>query len=397
MFSTNTVLPSKFKIIPSYSLSVFISFAAIPITPWVPFVISLSIFLPFTDDIGKNDALPKLFCLRYSINFFASSSVSVTIFWSVCPSTVSIANWYSFETVIRFAKTPLTPLFSLLFFSHSISIDFTALEYPSFSFSISLKNFCLESFILNSDVKLFIFSSYSAIFKFASSLFTFIVSNLCLQSFLFVSFSLNVFSKSDFIILFSSSFDIVSWISFFIVFSRLFKFSLFISIVFIFSLFSYLTSVFFSTFFFFSSIFFSSSVSLLDNSFSFVSFSSSSFANFSLFAIRLSFLFILFSFSSFISSFRFCNSSISLTYVSWFCVLFAIFSFCTLISELICSIFFSLSKLKFCVSSIFDIVFSSSCFRFSFKVCKVIRLFSCSAFWEFTISISLISSSNLAL
>ena len=113
---------------PSYFLSVCISFAAMPITPCFPFVTSLSIVFPFTDEIGKNDALPKLFCLKNSINFFASSSVSVTMFCKVWPSTISIAVWYSSGTVIRFAKTPLTPLFSFASFSHSKSIDFTALE-----------------------------------------------------------------------------------------------------------------------------------------------------------------------------------------------------------------------------------------------------------------------------
>ena len=34
----------------------------------------------YTDDIGKKLALPKLFCLKYSISLFASVSVFVTIF-----------------------------------------------------------------------------------------------------------------------------------------------------------------------------------------------------------------------------------------------------------------------------------------------------------------------------
>ena len=238
---------------------------------------------------------------------------------------------------------------------------------------------------------------YSSIFDVAASRFSFISSNLFLHSFLLSSFSLNVFRRSDFIILFSSNFDIVSCISVFTVLSRLLKFSLFISIVFIFSLFSYFTSVFSSTFFFFSSIFFSSSVSLLEISFSFASFSSSSFANFSLFAIKLSFLLVLFSFSSCISLFLVSNSSISFKYVSRFWRLFAILSFWTFISEFICSIFFSLSNPKFCVSSIFAITSSNSFLRFSFKFWSTESLLSSSVFWEFITSISFINSSSFVL
>ena len=77
--STITVLPSKFNIICSYFLLYFTKSDAIPITPF-SFPLILSNFLPLTDEIGKKDALPKLFFLRCSTNFLASSSVSVTIF-----------------------------------------------------------------------------------------------------------------------------------------------------------------------------------------------------------------------------------------------------------------------------------------------------------------------------
>ena len=44
------------------------------------FFINLSTLFPFTEAIGKKDALPKLFFLKCSISFLASSSVSVTMF-----------------------------------------------------------------------------------------------------------------------------------------------------------------------------------------------------------------------------------------------------------------------------------------------------------------------------
>lgn len=80
MSSTITVLPNKLNIISSYFLFTLIRSEAIPITPSIPLVLILSNFFPFTDVIGKKVALPKLFFLKCSTNFFASSSVSVTIF-----------------------------------------------------------------------------------------------------------------------------------------------------------------------------------------------------------------------------------------------------------------------------------------------------------------------------
>ena len=42
-------------------------------------------------EIGKNEALPKLFFRKYSIIFLASFAVSVTIFCIEAPSAISIA------------------------------------------------------------------------------------------------------------------------------------------------------------------------------------------------------------------------------------------------------------------------------------------------------------------
>jgi len=149
MLSTITVLPNKLYIICSYFLLYFTSSDAIPIIPDLfPFI--LSIFFPFIDVIGKNDALPILFFLKYSTNFFASCSVSVTIFCSAIPKLISMAVCNSSGTSIRFANTPSIPFFNSGLFSQSFSSVFTLLVYPSFSFSVSIKNFCLDSFILNS-------------------------------------------------------------------------------------------------------------------------------------------------------------------------------------------------------------------------------------------------------
>ena len=148
MSSTITVLPSKFNTICSYLLWYFTKSEATPITPSIPLCLIFSIFLPFTDVIGKNDALPKFPFLKNSINFLASSSVSVIIFWSAAPKHISIAVSYSFGVEIKFAKTPCIPFFKVAFFSHSISKFLTLFVYPSFSFSVSIKNLSLESFIL---------------------------------------------------------------------------------------------------------------------------------------------------------------------------------------------------------------------------------------------------------
>ena len=138
-----------------------------PITPvFFPFI--FSIFLPFTAVIGKNDALPKLFFLKCSTNFLASSSVSVTIFCKLAPKHISIAVSYSLGTEIIFANTPCIPFPSSLIFSQSNNSDFTLLIYPSFSFSVSTKKLYLDCFILISFVLLTICKSYSFILLFIS-------------------------------------------------------------------------------------------------------------------------------------------------------------------------------------------------------------------------------------
>ena len=75
MLSTITVLPNKLYTICSYFLSYLTKSDAIPTTPFIPFVTTLSIFLPLTEVTGKNDALPKLLSLKCLTSFFASSSV----------------------------------------------------------------------------------------------------------------------------------------------------------------------------------------------------------------------------------------------------------------------------------------------------------------------------------
>ena len=151
ILSTITVLPNKFNIICSYFLLYVTISEAIPITPiFLPFIFSN--FFPFTEDIGKNDALPKLFVRKCSINFFASSSVSVTIFCRLAPKHISIAVSYSFGTEIIFASTPCIPFPSSFVFSQSNNNCFTLFIYPSFSFSVSTKKSCLDFFILNSFV-----------------------------------------------------------------------------------------------------------------------------------------------------------------------------------------------------------------------------------------------------
>ena len=84
--------------------------------------------LPFTDEIGKNDALPKLFLRKCSTNFFAVCSLSVTIFWRTPPRAISIAVWYLLSTEIKFAKTPSTPDLREEFLSQSNNKDLTLLK-----------------------------------------------------------------------------------------------------------------------------------------------------------------------------------------------------------------------------------------------------------------------------
>ena len=55
------------------------------------------------------------------------------------------------DTEIKLAKTPCIPFLKSEFLSASSSNIFILLVYPSFSFSVSTKNFNLDSFILYSD------------------------------------------------------------------------------------------------------------------------------------------------------------------------------------------------------------------------------------------------------
>ena len=188
ILSTITVLPNKLVIICSYFLLYFIRSDAIPITPWLfPFI--LSNFLPWTEDIGKNDALPKLFFLKCSTNLFASSSVSVTMFCKLIPKHISIAVWYCSGTSIIFASTPFIPFPNSFTFSQSNKRFFTLLTYPSFSFSVSIKNFKRDSFILISLWYACILLSYNFIFLSASSFLEFISSKFFTILFLLLSIS----------------------------------------------------------------------------------------------------------------------------------------------------------------------------------------------------------------
>ena len=163
ILSTITVLPNKFNIICSYFLSYLIKSEAIPINPFsCPFIFSN--FFPLTDEIGKKVPLPKLFFLICSTSLFASSSVSVTIFCKLAPKHISIAVCTSSGTSITFANTPCIPFPNSLIFSQSFRSIFTLLIYPSFSFSVSIKNFNLESLILISLDSMFILLSYSFTF-----------------------------------------------------------------------------------------------------------------------------------------------------------------------------------------------------------------------------------------
>jgi len=92
---------------------------------------------------GRNVARPYLFFFRYSIAFFAVVSVSVTIFWILPPSAVSIATSYFFSAVMISATTPVIP------FSRSFSsiIRRMLFPYPSYRsvrfFNASRFEFCL--------------------------------------------------------------------------------------------------------------------------------------------------------------------------------------------------------------------------------------------------------------
>ena len=167
-------------------------------------------FLPCIAEIGKKLALPKLFFLKYSINLLASFSSCVTMFCIVAPKHISIAVSYSLLVEIRLAKAPYTPLFKFESFSHANNKDFTLFMYPSFSFSVSCKNFNLEFFILYSSESLFILSSNSFILAIASSFFVFVSLSLLIALFLTLSISKNPFDISCFSNLAASNSEIIN-------------------------------------------------------------------------------------------------------------------------------------------------------------------------------------------
>ena len=155
------VLPSKLSTIPSYSFLYFTKSDATPII--FPSGFIFSNFLPRTVDIGKNDALPNLFTLRYSTSFLASPSFSVTIFCILAPKHISIAVLYFSSVETIFASTPCIPFFKAGLLSQAINNSLTDFVYPSFSFSVSTKKLYLLFFNLCSSTALFIFISISFI------------------------------------------------------------------------------------------------------------------------------------------------------------------------------------------------------------------------------------------
>ncbi len=81
--STTTTLPKKLSIIPLYKESTFTKSEAIPIKPfWFfsSFKMLSSKYLPLTEEMGRNVALPIWFFFKNSMALLASSSVLVTIF-----------------------------------------------------------------------------------------------------------------------------------------------------------------------------------------------------------------------------------------------------------------------------------------------------------------------------
>ena len=402
--SVITVLPNKFCIIFSYFLSYFTRFDASAITPFSFFILlapynfpsSSIIFsntLPFIDEIGKNDARPKLFLRKSSIMFLASFSFSVTMFWMLAPKHISIATWYLGSVEIMFASTPQIPLLNSGFFSHTFIISLTDLIYPSFSLSVSNKKLCLETFILFSSTRFWIFVSYSEFFIWISFDFSCIFSNSVKSDLACVSISFFSFVISFLIFLLSSIFDMTLCNSLSIWSILLFEFSTADAHTVI----SFCKLYFSSTSFSFSFLFSSFFISLSDNFFvissSSFSFSFSSFSNFSLLFFNFSFFNSLFSFSSFNSSIFFLVSSISALYFSLLSSLFLILAIFTLISEFIFSIWFLLSNLEFCISSIFLSILSISSFKLFFNCCKLFNFAFSSIFWFSKIFLTFSASS----
>jgi len=81
------------------------------------------------------------------------------------------------------------PFLRLASWSQPSNKDFTLLTYPSFSLSVSCKNFNLDSLILYSEERLLISLSYFFTLFSASSFLLIIASNCFAASFLLLSIS----------------------------------------------------------------------------------------------------------------------------------------------------------------------------------------------------------------
>ncbi len=131
-------------------------------------------------DIGRKVARPPSWDLRKAMAFFASESVSVTMFCMAPPRAISIAVLYSLEVFITLETGPWIPL-SVPFFTSFIT-SFTLWAKPSrfLSRSSSIlafpKSWSLWSESLSAAV--FIFSHS---FLFASASFSF--SDISAESF----------------------------------------------------------------------------------------------------------------------------------------------------------------------------------------------------------------------
>ena len=110
ILSTTRIRPRRYLASPSYSKETRTRLLATPITPFSFIQASFSnVFLACMAFKGKNVARPSLFCFRKPISSFAVDSLSVTIFWIVPPSAVSIAVSYCFSTFTISAITPRIP------------------------------------------------------------------------------------------------------------------------------------------------------------------------------------------------------------------------------------------------------------------------------------------------
>ena len=152
-----------------------------------------------------------------------------------------------------------------------------------------------------------------------------------------------------------------------------------------------------STFCFLASISNSFEVNFLVISSNWACFSASSFSNFSLFWFSPTFLSCFCFFSSSNSSIFSVISVISSSKRFAFCSLFTFLSCITLISELIFSILFELSKPIFCICSIFSVISSTCAFSSSFNCFTFSNFSFSSSYWFLNISSSFIISSNFVL